>query len=210
MSTKLRRNKKRGRSLFFDSRSSVRRVLFAAKPEGKAGDDHLSRIDIAIDLKPASPLRAMPSCSGGVTGPTEPSGIPITQILLARPRVYRRPLARSVLRSSRRRFTCPQVIKQVGSSLWHWSACAFSLPAVARRRRLADMGRMGGRYPLGVPVVPGRSSLRSRRKAIIERAGMLSIAYFRFFLNNYGRYSPYAILFIGRCSSVVEQRTCNA
>ena len=67
---------------------------------------------------------------------------------------------------------------------------------------LPYMGRMGGRYPLSVPVVPGRSSTPSRGAAIIQRAGITSIAYFGFFLNN-------GILHLCRFSSVVEHLTCN-
>ena len=49
--------------------------------------------------------RLLDASSGGVDGLGEPRGVPKTQILLTPPRVYQVPFG--VLRSSRRRFTCP-------------------------------------------------------------------------------------------------------
>ena len=49
--------------------------------------------------------RLLDASSGGVDGLGEPRGVPKTQIHLTPPRVYQVPCG--VLRSGRRRFTCP-------------------------------------------------------------------------------------------------------
>src|SRR3989344_3937101 len=58
--------------------------------------------------------RLLDASSGGVDGLGEPRGVPKTQILLTPPRVYQVPCG--VLRSSRRRFTCPTSAPHRGRS----------------------------------------------------------------------------------------------
>ena len=57
--------------------------------------------------------------------------------------------------------------------------CGARLCGTGPHAHLLYMGRMGGRYPLGVPVMPGRSSTPSRDAVIIQRAGNLILAEMR-------------------------------
>ena len=116
--------------------SDVLRLCSAQAPR-------LLRDPMVIDLGSRLPAT---SC-GGEVGGSEPIRIPTTQILLASPGVYRVHLITEGL-PPEGRFTS-SCFRRNTASLWHWS----SLPCINR------VVEEDGRYPSGVPLMLGRSSL---------------------------------------------------